>query len=53
MVRAVAQQILPIDVSNLKKLVRDEIIVVKGAGKLIVVVLHSNDNVIILLFNFS
>ena len=37
MVRAVAPQILPIDVSNLKKLVRDEIRVVKRPGKFIVV----------------
>jgi hypothetical protein len=37
MVRAVAQQILPIDVSNLKNLVRDEISVVKRPGKFIVV----------------
>jgi hypothetical protein len=37
MVSAVAQQILPIDVSNLKKLVRDEISVVKRPGKFIVV----------------
>jgi hypothetical protein len=37
MVRAVAPQILPIDVSNLKKLVRDEIRVVKRPGKFLVV----------------
>ena len=37
MVRAVAEQILPIDVSNLKKLGRDEISVVKEPGKFIVV----------------
>jgi hypothetical protein len=37
MVRAVAPQILPIDVSNFKKLVRDEIRVVKRPGKFIVV----------------
>jgi hypothetical protein len=37
MVRALAQQILPIDVSNLKKLVRDEISAVKEPGKFIVV----------------
>ena len=37
MVRAVAEQILPINVSNLKKLVRDEISVVKKPGKFIVV----------------
>jgi hypothetical protein len=37
MVRAVAEQIRPIDVSNLKKLVRNEIIVVKGSGKFILV----------------
>jgi hypothetical protein len=37
MVRAIAEQILPIDVSNLKKLVRDEISVVKRPGKFIVV----------------
>ena len=36
MVRAIAEQILPIDVSNLKKLVRDEISVVKRPGKFIV-----------------
>jgi hypothetical protein len=36
MVRAVAEQILAIDVSNLKKLVRDEMSVVKGSGKFIV-----------------
>ena len=37
MVRAVAEQILPIDVSNLKKLVRDEISVLKEPEKFIVV----------------
>jgi hypothetical protein len=37
MVRAIAEQILPIDVSNLKKLVRDEISVVNRPGKFIVV----------------
>jgi len=37
MVRAIAEQILPIDVSNLKNLVRDEISVVKRPGKFIVV----------------
>jgi hypothetical protein len=37
MIRALAEQILPIDVSNLKKLVRDEISVVKRPGKFIVV----------------
>jgi hypothetical protein len=37
MVRAVAEQIRPIDVSNFKKLVRDEISVVKKPGKFIVV----------------
>jgi len=37
MVRAVAEQILPIDVSNFKKLVTDEISVVKKPGKFIVV----------------
>ena len=37
MVRDVAEQILPINVSNFKKLVRDEISVVKKTGKFIVV----------------
>jgi hypothetical protein len=37
MVRVVAQEILPIDVSNLKKLVRDEISAVKEPGKFILV----------------
>jgi hypothetical protein len=37
MVRAIAEQILPIDISNLKKIVRDEISVVKRPGKFIVV----------------
>jgi len=37
MVRAVAEKILPIDVSNFKKLVRDEISLVKKPGKFIVV----------------
>ena len=37
MIRGVPAQILPIDVSNLKKLVRDEIRVVKRPGKFIVV----------------
>ena len=37
MVRAVAEQILPIGVSNLKKIVRHEISVVKKPGKFIVV----------------
>jgi len=37
MVRVVAQEILPIDVSNLKKLVRDEISAVKEPAKFILV----------------
>jgi hypothetical protein len=37
MVRAIAEQILPIDISNFKKIVRDEISVVKRPGKFIVV----------------
>lgn len=37
MVRAVAEKILPVDVSNLKKIVRDEISVVKKTEKFIVV----------------
>ena len=40
MVRAVAEQILPIDVSNLKKLVTDKISVVKRPGKFIVVLVN-------------
>ena len=37
MVIAVSQQLLPIDVGSLKTLVRDEISVLKGQGKFIVV----------------
>ncbi|MEG4294922.1 hypothetical protein QUB76_40175 [Microcoleus sp. D2B6] len=37
MVKSVAKRILPINVENLSKLVRDEISLVKGQGKFIVV----------------
>jgi hypothetical protein len=40
MLRAVAEQILPIDVSNLKNLVRDEISIVKRPGKFIVLLVY-------------
>lgn len=40
MVRGVPAQILPIDVSNLKKSGRDEISLVKGQGKIIVVLVN-------------
>jgi transposase len=40
MIRGVPAQILPIDVSNLKKSVRDEISLVKGPGKILVVLVN-------------
>jgi len=40
MVRGVPAQILPIDVSNLKKSGRDEISLVKGQGKILVVLVN-------------
>jgi len=40
MIRGVPAPILPIDVSNLKKSVRDEISLVKGPGKILVVLVN-------------
>jgi hypothetical protein len=40
MVMGVPAQILPIDVSNLKKSVTDEISLVKGPGKILVVLVN-------------